>query len=196
MSQVLRAETTSQMFRELVDRAVDHQQVSPSPDSVRYLVQLLDAFVHWDPLHEESETEPGQPLAEVFCRAIASDGLRRFQLLKLSGDLSLFTAGFCSDSCKGQAVDVDYYCQLGGTAYASAASDCASPDVAALFQELSAGFIRFADLLFEVSEQCAYTETSDDLRLHDRWLRIGSRHAVEKLRSRGVQVGSASGTVH
>ena len=57
MSQVLRAETTSQMFRELVDRAVDHQQVSPSPDSVRYLVQLLDAFVHWDPLHEESETE-------------------------------------------------------------------------------------------------------------------------------------------
>ena len=195
-SSTLCTEGTTQLFRALVDDAVEHQKVAPSADSVTYLVQLLDEFVHPAHLFARTETDSDQPVAEVFCHGVSSGGMRRFSLLKLSGDLSLFTAGFLSDSLQRKAVDVDYYCKLGGTAYATAAGSCASNDVASLFQELAQDFVCFVDLLSEVSEQCSLTDSENDLRLYEKWTLIGSRHSADLLRGRGVQVVPVTGTVH
>ncbi len=192
----IHTETPAELFQELVTEAVDHQNLQPSEASVHYLVELLDGFVHPEGLYRRNDVLPDRPLAELFCTAVSSDGMRRFSLLKLSGDLALLVSGFFSDSLKGGAVDVDYYSKLGGCAYATVAGSCASREGAPLFAELAASFVDFTDVLSEVSEACGLTESHDVLRLHEKWTRTGSRRSAETLKDFGVPLGGWSTEVH
>ncbi len=192
----IHTETPSELFRELVTEAVDHQKLEPSDASVRYLVDLLGGFVDPEGLYRHAEVVPDRPLAELFCTAVSSDGMRRFSLLKLSGDIALFISGFLSDSLKGEAVDVDYYNKLGGCAYATAAGSCVPREGAPLFEELATDFGDFTDVLSEVSETCGLTESNDALRLHEKWARTGSRRCAETLKGLGVPLGGWSTEVH
>lgn len=63
---------------------------------------------------------------------------------------------------------------------------CAHATTAALFGELSAKFIRFVDVLNEVSEASALTNNLSLLRLYEKWLRTGSERSAAKLREKGV----------
>ena len=195
MASRIHTETPAELFQELVTQAVDHQQLEPSNDSVRYLVDLLGGFVHPEGLFHNAEVAPDRPLAELFCTAASSDGMRRFSLLKLSGDVALFLSGFLSDSLKGAMVDVDYYSSLGGCAYQTAANECVSKQGAPLFAELAEGFVDFSDVLSEVSENCGLTDGNDALRLYERWSRSGSRRCAEALGEMGVPLGCLSDEV-
>ncbi len=195
MTSCIHTETPAELFRELVTQAVDHQKLEPSRASVRYLVHLLDGFVHPEGLYQHADVAPDRPLAELFCAAVSSDGMRRFSLFKLSGDIALFVSGLFSDSLKGGAVDVDYYSQLGGCAYATAADSCVSREGAPLFAELAASFGDFTDVLSEVSECCGLTESQDALRLYEKWSASGSRRCAEALGEMGVPLGCLSDEV-
>ncbi len=195
-SSSIHTETPAEYFGELITEAVDHQKLQPSRASVRYLVDLLDGFVHPEGLYRRVEVVPDRPLAELFCTAVSSGGMRRFSLLKLSGDLALFISGFLSDSLKDEAVDVDYYNKLGGCAYATVASSCVSREGAPLFEELAASFGEFTDVLCEVSETCGLTDGNDPLRLHEKWTRTGSRRCAESLKDFGVPLGGWSKELH
>ena len=192
----IHTETPSELFRELVTEAVEHQNLKPSPASVRYLIDLLDGFVHPEGRYHRADVVPDRPLAELFLTAVSSDGMRRFSLLKLSGDVALFISGVFSDSLKGGAVDVDYYNKLGGCAYLTVADSCVSREGAPLFEELAAGFGDFTDVLSEVSENCGLTESNDALRLHEKWTHTGSRRCAETLGGLGVPLGGWSKEVH
>ncbi len=185
-----------EFFKELIDEAMARQHVDSSEDSAFYLVQLLDAFARPDRLHEGLRTHSDQPLAEIFSIALCCDGARKVELLRLSGDMSLFVLGFFPDSFKNKSVDVEYYGKLGGTAYAVAADSCRSPGGAALFDELAANFPRFVDVLNEVSESCRVSDSSDPLWLYEKWLRTGSPRCAAMLREKGVHLGSGSSEVH
>lgn len=183
---LITTETPVELFRELIDRAIANLEIDSSPESAHYLVQLLDSFVEPRRLYDRLEIAPDRPLAEIFCTGVSADGMRRFLLLKLSGDLSLFLSGFLSDSVKNDLVDVDYYGALGGAAYATAAGSCHSAQSATLFIELARNFARFADVLTEVSETCGLTDRNDLLRLYERWRRGGSARSARMLREMGI----------
>ena len=193
---LIHTETPEELFTELVAQAMDRQKIQSSPDSADYLVQLLDDFVRPGDLFSRAEIVPDQPLAEIFLAAVSADGMRRFTLLKLSGDLALFVAGVLSDSLKRQAADVDYYGKLGGCAYSTVAVSCRSPESATLFEELAVNFRSFVDVLAEVSEVCGLTDGSDVLRLYEKWLRTGSRRDASTLRRMGVPLVQGSDEVH
>jgi hypothetical protein len=194
MENLVRPETSTEYFRELVERAIARQGVSSSELSSYYLVQLLDRFVAFDRTYAEMEVEMETPLAELLCQALASPVARRFRLLKFTGDVALFMSGFFSDSLARKFTDVDYYVRLGGYAYGGAAR-LSAPE-AALFQELAHKFVRFVDVLTEVSEESSITENAGILRLYERWRQTGSRRSEALLRREGILLGATSRRIH
>ena len=136
MARRLSIETPASLFGELVDEAAARQDERPSTESTTYLVQLLAGFVAPSELHRRTETDSEATVAEIFAAAMGIQGMRRFALLKLAGDLSLFISGVLPDSLDRRAVGFDYYQQIGGIAYGTAASDSHSPEVTELFREL------------------------------------------------------------
>jgi hypothetical protein len=184
---LVRRESPTEYFRELVDAAMQHQRLAALELTSFYLVNLLTAFVHVGA--DESEEALGLRLV----RALQEGGSRQRTALRQVADRSLLVSGFFSDSLNRSLVDVDYYVQLGECAYGSLArqNDGTWGDV---FDELSGRFAAFADVLGEVSERTALTCNSDLLRLYEKWLRTGSRHSGDLLASRGIVPNAAAGS--
>ena len=180
------AQTPTEYFRELVEKAIARQRLTSSEVSAFYLVQLLDSFVRPDRAYLDAGIDYDQPLAHLLCEAIASGEARRFTLFKATGDLSLFISGFFSDSVMRKPVDFDYYVSLGGYAYGRAARLSAHQTAAEVFEELSQKFSRFVDVLTEVSEASTLTDHTSLLRLYEKWLRTGSERTGAMLRDLGV----------
>jgi len=180
------AQTPTEYFRELVEKAIARQRLTSSEVSAFYLVQLLDSFVRPDRAYLDAGIDYDQPLAHLLCEAIASREERRFTLFKATGDLSLFISGFFSDSVMRKPVDFDYYVSLGGYAYGRAARLSAHQTAAEVFEELSQKFSRFVDVLTEVSEASTLTDHTSLLRLYEKWLRTGSERTGAMLRDLGV----------
>lgn len=196
MTEIIRQQTTVELFKELVESAIAHQRLTTSEESVCYLVHLLEAFVRPDRLSAAAGAAADRPLAEILLTATAADGMRRAALLKLTGDTALFVTGFQGDSLARSLVDVDYYIRLGGYAYGTIAEHRSGDPAAALFAELAAHFPRFVDVLCEVSETCALTDTTNILRLYEKWLRTGSPRTAELLRGQGITPVPVPTTVH
>ncbi|NJL29621.1 MAG: hypothetical protein HC897_17895 [Thermoanaerobaculia bacterium] len=189
--------TARAFFQEQIERAMSHQRLAASSDSGSYLAQLLEDFVRPERLFVRAGAEPDQPLAEIFCLALAADGCRKLALLKLAGDLSLFVAGFFPDSLSRSLASADYYVKLGGRAYGTLSSEASSTAIALLFDELAGHFRRFADVLNEVSHECTLVDDGNLLRLYDTWLTTRSRRSARVLRERGIMVvPTASSAVH
>ena len=75
---------------------------------------------------------------------------------------------------------------MGGYAYRRAASLSAHQTAADVFEELSEKFVRFVDVLTEVSEASSLTDHKSLLRLYEKWLRTGSERTAAQLREHGV----------
>jgi hypothetical protein len=156
-----------------------------------YIVNLLTTFVHRDNgLCGRADEEP---LALQLARAMTSEGSVRREALRSVGDLSLFVAGFFSDSLNRKLVDIDYYVMLGGRAYESL-SRLEREALAPAFAELAGSFLSFVDVLNDVSEQCTVTTNADVLRLYEKWLRTGSRRHGQRLVERGIVPNASIGS--
>jgi hypothetical protein len=116
--------------------------------------------------------------------------------LRFVGDLALFLAGFYADGLRNDVAGTSFYVRLGGTAYGVLARSRAAAGAALLFDELATNFVRFADVLSEVSENCSLTGASDLLRLYERWRQTGSSRSAEQLRAQGVLVAPGSDAIH
>ena len=189
MSELVRDETPMAFFREQVERAMEHQNVSTSAFTEYYLVNLLADCVQTEPLLSEPGYEQ-TPLALLYVRALAASRYQRARLLRALGDSALFVSGFFSDSLNRRRVDLDYYRTMGGRAYASLSSqDEPFGFGAEVFSELAGRFVEFADLLSEVSETSQLTSNASVLRLYERWMQTGSRRAAVLLAARGIAPG-------
>lgn len=192
---LVRSHNSVEYFKDLVERAMQRQGFASSDLSSFYLVQLLDAFVDAEQIYASAEVEKDQPLAELLCHALRSEGNRRFTLLKLTGDVALFISGFFSDSIARRRMELDYYVRMGGYAYGRAAGE-GPQEVAAVFQELSTKFGRFVDVLNEISEESQLTDSASILRLYERWLTTRSERSAALLRHQGVLLGHQPSQVH
>jgi hypothetical protein len=184
---VVRRESASEYFKELVEGALAHQRIAAGELTSFYVVNLLTGFLQRPA--EEDET----PLAFRLAEALEAAGMRQRSSLKQIGDISLFVSGFFADSLTRKLVDVDYYVSIGGTAY-TALSRYETDTFSPVFAELAENFVRFVDVLSEVSERASCGSNADLLRLYERWLKTGSPRSGQLLAERGVVPSLAAKT--
>jgi hypothetical protein len=179
---LVRSESPTEYFRDLVLAAMEHQHLVAGELTSFYIVNLLTGFVHIDADRARAGDEP---LGIRLAKALQAAGVAQRDGLREVGDQSLFISGFFADSLNRSLVDIDYYIQLGERAYGSLArrGDDAFVDV---FDELAEKFSAFVDVLGEVSEQTAVTSNADLLRLYEKWLRTDSRRRANLLAARGI----------
>jgi hypothetical protein len=165
-----------------VDRAFKDEGVEANALTVHYLVQLLAAYAA-QPIED-------RPLAIRLLQAIGASPRERRTTLREIGDTSLFVSGFWGDSLGGKLVDVDYYIDMGGTAYGELArggrGTVAEP-YGTVFGELANNFARFVEVLMTISRRTAHGGNDRDVvRLYERWLRTKSGWAARRLAEQGV----------
>jgi hypothetical protein len=186
---VLRSESPTEYFRELVESAMQHQHLDAHELTSFYVVNLLTGFIHL----ERSPGADDQPLGVKLVKAMQAAGMAQRDALRQVGDVSLFISGFFADSLSRSLVDVDYYIQLGERAYGSLAHHGPGNSFGDVFEELSEKFAGFVDVLSEVSERTSLTSNTDLLRLYEKWQRTGSRRSGDLLAARGI-VPTAAGS--
>jgi hypothetical protein len=172
--------SVAEFFHDRVSEAIRNQGVATTTPTECYLVNLLAEFTKTPPDDE--------PLALKLAHAVNSPD-ERVRQLKDVGDTSLYVSGFFSDSLQRKLVDVDYYIQMGGTAYSMLArffrGNPHSLVFGDIYDELGAKFPRFVDVFAEVAEE-TMTGNLGLVQLYERWLRTGSEWMERKLRAQGV----------
>lgn len=179
----------SEYFHELVTTAMDHQKVSAQPETEFYLVNLLNQFITTDKLYpRDAEGHVREePLAFMVKEALEQPRPELQRLLfRQVGDVSLYVAGFFQDSLNRKLVDVDYYIDMGGTAYRRVADRSEEEALKPVYEELAQKFGTFVEVLAEISDKTGTKTEKDLLRLYELWMRTGSERAAKALHEAGI----------
>lgn len=181
-------------FRDLLGEAIQKQRVAVLPDTEFYLVNLLANFLKTDRLFTEQTdgSTAQEPLALMLARSVDAPRDEQVKTLRRLGDVSLYVSGFFSDSLEKKVVDVDYYANMGMTAYARVAAMSRAAHVAELYEQLSRQFHAFVDVLGEVAERTGVMTNTSVLRLYEKWMKTGSVRLARKLGEQGVVAQVAS----
>jgi|SRR5579871_6837232 len=170
--------TVHEFFYEAVSSAMRNQGLDANALTEFYLVNLLADYARG--------SLDDAPLALRLREAACALPEERVRHLREVGDHSLYVSGFFPDSLHRGLVDVDYYIQIGGTAYGQLARMGAVGNLGEVYEELAAKFARFVDVLAEVSSQTAVGNARDIVQLYERWLRTRSQWLERKLRAQGL----------
>lgn len=177
-------------FRDEVDKAFRDEGLEPDQLTEHYLVHLLAGYAA-QPIED-------RPLALRLLEAIGASPRERRTTLREIGDTALFISGFWGDSLGSKLVDVDYYIDLGGTAYGELARSSVTgvgEPFGPVFGELAANFTRFVEVLMTISHRTYRARRERNvLRLYERWLQTRSGWAARRLAEEGVLAGSRSST--
>jgi hypothetical protein len=191
MSQVGFVISSEGFFQEAVDEACAKRKLVAVPAVKEYLVQLMQHYLHARNLFEQDVNETNgkrepSTLAEMLLLAGQAPLTEKQGLLKKLGDRSLYISGFFGDSLERKMVDIDYYAEMGGTAYGYLAECVHEDTVAHVYKTFSQRFLEFVDVLTYISHQSMVQNDQNILRLYDLYLRTGSELAREKLVEVGV----------
>jgi hypothetical protein len=174
--------TVEAFFRGEVDRAFREEGLAPPALVEHYIVALLAAYAA-RPIEDT-------PLALRMAAAAEAPPRERRKKLREIGDTSLYVSGFWGESLADRAVDVDYYIEMGGSAYGELARGgpgWTRDPFGEVFGELAANFVRFVEVLGLVSRRMAFpTSNQDIVRLYRRWQRTKSDTAAARLALLGV----------
>jgi hypothetical protein len=179
-------------FRRSVEDVMENQGVDMDPHASYYVVNLLTSFSRTEALYEDDGESNGlRPLALMLADAANANSVEeRSQSLQRIGDVSLFISGFFSDSLEKSAVDIDYYINMGGNAYAVLSEEIRGTfrgnAFAHIYQELSEKFLILIDILNEIRDNRRSDSNLDLLRTYQVWQKTGSRRCEELLRKQGV----------
>jgi hypothetical protein len=185
---LVRDETAALFFRDQLIAALEHQRMSTSAFTESYLVRLLAAFARGERLPEREPGFDETPLALLYARALQASRFERPVLLRAIADTALFVSGFFAESLPGGSGDVRYYASLGGRAYAHLGREHEreDPTGTSVFNDLSGRFLRFVDVLAEISEKTRLTSPLSVVRLYERWAETGSPRAAALLADLGI----------
>jgi hypothetical protein len=176
-------------FQELVSKALGNQRVAAQPETEFYLVHLLNQFMCTDRLyHRNSEGEPKDEALVIMVKEALEQPQPHAQslLFRHIGDVSLYTAGFFQASLTRKLVDVEYYIDMGGTAYQQVAARVEEDHRKMVYQELAEKFGSFVEVLAEVSDVTTPKTEKDLLRMYDLWVRTRSERAAKALQEAGI----------
>ena len=186
-------------FHRALHQAAESQKVKADDTVIFYLTHLLSDYARSERLYDH--TEDGvvrRPLAELYRLASeAASSRERNLLLQRLGDVALFVAGILPNSLRRSLVDVDYYVTMGSSAY-GLLSDASHAELRlqalrSVFAQLSSRFVQFVDLLAETVEPGTEARCPDLMRLHDLWVKTGSRRIERQLIAWGITPHRAGG---
>ena len=168
--------TVEAFFQDEVERAFRDEGLSPGVRVEHYVVQLLAGYA----VQQIEST----PLALGMLAAAGAPPRERRRHLRRIGDTSLYVSGFWSDSLEGRMVDVDYYIEMGGTAYGELARLDTMGDV---FGVRAGYLVRLVGGRALIRGRVATPTTDRDiLRLYRQWQRTKSANAAARLAALGV----------
>lgn len=178
-------------FQELVQKGLSQRKIQTYPFVESYLVNLLQHYLDarnlFDSKYEnESGQRAPQTLAETYLLAQSAEPQIKAELLRKLGDRTLYISGFFGDSLSRKIVDIDYYADIGGAAYASLAHCTREDTLAKVYGTFAERFLEFVDVLTYISHHSFIKSDQSILRLYDRYMRTGSALAKEKLVEMGV----------
>lgn len=181
--------TSNDYFVEAVESAFAERRFSTFPSAQSYLVKLLEYYVPAGNLFDEVDehgrrTRP--TLAESFLKAMNAEPQQRVDMLKKMADRALYITGFFSDSLQRKLVDVDYYADMGVSAYGVLADHCREDMAAKVYREYSAKFVAFSEILATISAQARIHDEANIMRLYETYAKTGSDFARERLLERGL----------
>ena len=183
-------------FHGALHGALERQHLAVEDQTEHYVVNLLTLFARSEALYEEQPRL--KPLVVMLTEALeaptTSDRHRGLQRL---GDVSLFIAGFFSQSFARKLIDIDYHIAMGGRAYSALADGLArtrSRVLGQVFAELSEKFQPMVDALNDISETSYQHSDKDILRLYEVWLKTGSKRSFDILKRLGVDPTPAART--
>jgi hypothetical protein len=190
-------------FHDALHGALERQRLAVENQTEHYVVNLLTLFSRSDALFEQ---QPGssdrgtrlKPLVVMLTEALeAPTPSDRHRGLQRLGDVSLFIAGFFSQSFARKLVDIDYHIAMGGRAYSALADGLArtrSRVLGQVFAELADKFQPMVDALNDISETSYQHSDKDILRLYEVWLKTGSKRSFDILKRLGVDPTPAART--
>ena len=183
-------------FHDALHGALERQHLAVEDQTEHYVVNLLTLFARSDALYEQQPRL--KPLVVMLTEALEAPtpGDRHRGLQRL-GDVSLFIAGFFSQSFARKLVDIDYHIAMGGRAYSSLADALArtrSRVLGQVFAELAEKFQPMVDALNDISETSYQHSDKDILRLYEVWLKTGSKRSFDILKRLGVDPTPAART--
>lgn len=178
-------------FKESVTESMQCHEVDVDEHTSHYIVDLLTVFARSEALFDRGERGYElKPMALVLAEATGADGRQKLHALQRIGDVSLFIAAFLGDGLASKVVDIDYYVNMGGSAYAALSESTRASFrhrvMSLVFAELAANFQDLVDVLTDLRDDAAPSQ-EDVLRLYEVWLRTGSRRAARRLRQRGIE---------
>jgi hypothetical protein len=151
-------------FTQMVRDAFEDRHIKTFPLAQNYLVGVLEFHLVTDNLFDEVDSsgrKTKSTLAESFLKA-------------------------SNDSLQRKIVDIDYYADMGGTAYAALA-DCVREDTfAKLYREYAKRFLEFAEVLTHISSKAHLRDEQNIMRLFESYTLTGSEIAREKLLEKGL----------
>lgn len=176
-------------FYELLNGALAKRSFKPRQETEVYLVHLLGQFMTTEALYarDADGTFKQDPLALMVKEALETPETEASRLLfRQVGDVSLYTAGFFQDSLNRKVVDLDYYIDMGGSAYTQVARRAEEKSMRTLFEELSYHFGAFVDVLAEIADRTSLKSEKNLIRLYDHWVKTKSERAERALKEAGI----------
>jgi hypothetical protein len=173
--------TLTALFHDLVQEAMEQQQIASSETTECYLVHMLERFA-----------APGRPdlldppLGVDYLRAFELPAAQRFGTLRRVADTALFVTGVFVDCLDRGLVGPDYYTALGRNAYAHLSTEMRRGGLGDSFVELADRFPDFVRVLGAISALELFRSDQDVLRLYRRWLQTGNAREADLLVRRGL----------
>lgn len=176
-------------FVDMVNSAIEKRGVRTLPIVRGYLVDLLVYYVPTSNLFDvfdSSGKRSKETLAEMFLKANSADNLERIELLKKLADRSLYISGFFGDSLQKQLVDIDYYADMGCSAYDALAESVREDTLAKVYRVFAKRFFDFVEVLSFISSASKLQNEENIMRLYEVYAKTGSDLAREKLMAKGL----------
>ncbi len=179
-------------FGQVLDDAFYARKIKTENNVKGYLIEVLEHYLDAQNLFEKEAVDQSgkrkpNTLAEMYLTAANSELHQRIELLKKLGDKSLYISGFFGDSLQRKTVDIDYYVNMGGSAYDTLSKTVDRRDpLRDVFETISKRFVDFVEALTYISQNSMVSNNQSLLRLYDRYLQTGSTLAKEKLLEMGI----------
>jgi len=188
-----------EFFHDALQGALERQHLAVEDQTEHYVVNLLTLFARSEALYDQTpDGTRMKPLVVMLTEALeAPSAADRHRGLQRLGDVSLFIAGFFSQSFARKLVDIDYHIAMGGRAYSALADGLArtrSRVLGQVFAELAEKFQPMVDALNDISETSYKHSDKDILRLYEVWLKTGSKRSFDILKRLGVDPTPAART--
>lgn len=181
--------SSDDFFVQAVENAFAERRFSTFPSARLYLVKLLEYYVPAGNLFDEFDEQGRRTkstLAETFLRAMNAEPHLRADMLKKMADRALYITGFFSDSLQRKVIDVDYYAEMGVSAYGVLADHSREDMTAKIYREYAAKFVAFSEILSTISAQARIQDEANIMRLYETYAKTGSDFARERLLERGL----------